>query len=99
MRLNFKVWMTPLHIGERINISHQMPANTVGVNEFLHPCSLVDLIKWIHIDIGAPLNWLIWNPQISKNFFVEKLFADEFVVHPLQEFTTASTLDDSVIIG
>src|SRR5690606_7460558 len=88
-----------LHTGERINISHQMPANTVGVNELLHPCSLVDLIKWIHIDIGALLNLGIGEPQISKDFFVEKLFAAEFVVHPRQEFSTASTLDDSVIIG
>ena len=91
--------MLALDVLERIGVRHEVAADAVGVDELLDPGDLVDLVGRVHLQVRAPANGLVRDPQGLEDLVVEVLRTEQELVHELQELAAAGTLDDAVVIG
>ncbi|MBG9885547.1 hypothetical protein ABE10_02880, partial [Bacillus toyonensis] len=99
VRLDLEVGVGALHVLERVDVGHQVPAHPVGVDELLHASGLVDALGEVDRDVVRPADRRIGDAQRAEDVVVEVALAEQQLVHLLQELARPRTLDDAVIVG
>ncbi len=97
--LDLEVGMRALHVFERVDVGHEVAAHAEGVDELLHARRLVDALGEVDVDVAGPPDGRVRDPQRREDVVVEAALADEQLVHDLEEFARARTLDDAVVVG
>ncbi len=99
MALDLQVRVRTLHILERIDVGHQVPAHPEGVDEFLHAGGLVDRLGDVDRDVACPADRGVGDAQGREDRLVEAALPDQQLVHLLQELPGPGSLDDTVVVG
>ena len=94
-----EVRVRTLLVLQRVDVGHQVPAHTVGVDQFLHACGLGDLIVVAQGDVVGPADRLVGDAQRTEDVDVEVLFAEQQLVDAPQELAALGALDDPVVVG
>ncbi len=94
-----EVGVTTLAVLERVGVGHEVAADAVGVDEFLDPSDLVDVVVVSRRDVLDPAHRLVGDPQRGEDLVVEAFGAEQQLVDDPQEIAALSTLDDAVVIG
>ena len=93
------------HSVQRINVSHEVPAHAIGINQFHHARLSQRVLMHLlfageqRIAIDIPTQRRVRNSQIEENIFVELVFAEQQLMYAREESARLSALDDAVIVG
>ena len=91
-------WLLP---SQRIEVGDQVTADAVHPDQ-LGDRHLLGEHRLFAIDgegVGAPLDRLVRHVERSEHVFVEVVFAEQQLVHPLEEQPRLGALDDAVVVG
>ena len=94
-----EIVVTTLFVLQRVGVGHEVAAHPVGVDEFLDPGDLVDVVVVGRGDVLDPANRLIRDAQALEDLVVETIGPEEQLVDHAQEITGLRALDDPVVIG
>ncbi len=87
--------------GQRIEIGDEVASHPMGVDQLVDPHLLLEHGGGVvdRIDVAAPFDRLVGNPDRSEHLDVEVVGPDEQLVHPLEEQPRLGSLDDAVVVG
>ncbi len=86
---------------QRIEVGDEVTAHAVDADERRdHHLLLKPRVVVVgRVDVAAPAHRLVGNTERSERGVVEAAFADQQLVHPLEEQTRLGTLDHAVVVG
>jgi len=98
VRLDVEVRVPTRARAERVDICHEVPARTVGVDQFGDASGLGLLRTLIRGGVFHPAHGLVGHAQRHKDAVVETIEAEKLLVDQAQELSRLRALDDPVVV-
>ena len=93
-----QVRVLALHGLDRVGVGHQVAADPVGVDQFLHAGRPGDVVLVAVREVLDPADRLVGDAQALEDAVVEAVLAEQQLVDDAQEVAGLSSLDDPVVV-